>query len=628
MSNNKIRLGVYRPNSPQLLWVFSSVAEFYTNTIKQYSQKYCDKSLAEYGLISLPKDSIIHNYHLKKISEDIFWSFGKHPSLKPQVMNALLKSTDFPVIDNTLQECTGCHETKPLDVTNWIFEDGRWRANCRGCKTKANIKSVENRRQEVMEKGTFMCTRCGVEHPTSLRSQDRNTCMMSYNAARSIRTAEIAQTIDRSTVAGKDCVCGELFSPDNFKWKQTRWSSECNSCYNGHKYYEAYRERRRNDDLVGFLNHEANQQLRWRLANPVKTAEYNVYRQQSPEIRLKVIRQSAAKRDITFDEAAANNMLTLIGKSCYYCGFIDPERCNGLDRVDNDGGYFVDNVVSCCMYCNMAKKDKSVVDYVEKMCSVYLKSVADKVVINLDAEFPRLMYDSEHGRKLGVENYVNHEGQCYLCGFQGIVGTDRVDNKQSYTTENTRDCCSNCNYMKRNVPLDAFHLQAYRIYSLSMCRDELSVESGNLVTYSETVDENMDIIELPTSSGLSHTTTHEQTGSVPKRLRHNPQHCGYTVTDVNSGELVAEYHSRILLMNDMRFKENQIKNYGARYGRFVINQRWEVAQLSRKEWRDQTNIPIHSDEYVIFIQSDNEKIVSGTEKLSQQQLERNRLFQK
>lgn len=61
---------------------------------------------------------------------------------------------------------------------------------------------------------------------------------------------------------------------------------------------------------------------------------------------------------------------------CHYCG-IEPEyrsgqyewnppvKVHGLDRVDSSGGYSLDNVVSCCKWCNIAKLDRSKEDFLE-----------------------------------------------------------------------------------------------------------------------------------------------------------------------------------------------------------------------------------------------------------------------
>lgn len=44
----------------------------------------------------------------------------------------------------------------------------------------------------------------------------------------------------------------------------------------------------------------------------------------------------------------------LLTDNCFYCGHA-PDPINSIDRVDNDGGYVEDNVVTACNFCNQAK---------------------------------------------------------------------------------------------------------------------------------------------------------------------------------------------------------------------------------------------------------------------------------
>jgi hypothetical protein len=70
-------------------------------------------------------------------------------------------------------------------------------------------------------------------------------------------------------------------------------------------------------------------------------------------------KRQALKRDkewkLTFDEYAA-----LISKPCYYCNNQLGTTISfgiGLDRLDNNLGYLIANVVPCCKYCNSIKND-------------------------------------------------------------------------------------------------------------------------------------------------------------------------------------------------------------------------------------------------------------------------------
>lgn len=72
--------------------------------------------------------------------------------------------------------------------------------------------------------------------------------------------------------------------------------------------------------------------------------------------------------DEEFDKLTAMN--------CFYCNQ-PPATCrnpratygggefiyNGIDRVNNDLGYILENVVTCCEICNRAKKDMSLDDF-------------------------------------------------------------------------------------------------------------------------------------------------------------------------------------------------------------------------------------------------------------------------
>jgi len=74
-------------------------------------------------------------------------------------------------------------------------------------------------------------------------------------------------------------------------------------------------------------------------------------------------------------------------KDCFYCGAKPDNRIkprynnneyiyNGIDRVDNNKGYTIDNVVTCCKRCNYAKKNLTLPEFkawIEKVYKNILK---------------------------------------------------------------------------------------------------------------------------------------------------------------------------------------------------------------------------------------------------------------
>jgi len=65
------------------------------------------------------------------------------------------------------------------------------------------------------------------------------------------------------------------------------------------------------------------------------------------------------KFNLTFDEFISFN-----DDCCHYCG-VKPKRI-GLDRVDNNEGYNIWNVVRCCKECNVAKNNRTVKEFINQ----------------------------------------------------------------------------------------------------------------------------------------------------------------------------------------------------------------------------------------------------------------------
>lgn len=65
----------------------------------------------------------------------------------------------------------------------------------------------------------------------------------------------------------------------------------------------------------------------------------------------------------------------LVKGNCYYCGiepFAGPSprssrskvSLNGVDRINSDLGYVTTNVVSCCKFCNLAKRNRTAEEFI------------------------------------------------------------------------------------------------------------------------------------------------------------------------------------------------------------------------------------------------------------------------
>lgn len=100
-------------------------------------------------------------------------------------------------------------------------------------------------------------------------------------------------------------------------------------------------------------------------------------------------KKGAKQRKYSFD-LTIEEFKDLVTDKCAYCGenpvlnlkTIDKEKCyvfNGIDRVNSNFGYSVDNCVSCCSKCNYAKRSMTIKEFL-----AWLKQAARYV---LDNEF-------------------------------------------------------------------------------------------------------------------------------------------------------------------------------------------------------------------------------------------------
>lgn len=110
------------------------------------------------------------------------------------------------------------------------------------------------------------------------------------------------------------------------------------------------------------------------------------------------VKSKSRQKSLGFDVSemiSLEEYTKMILQNCHYCGIEssnvckDPEyyrsynkkdenslfnteiKHNGLDRVDNDLGYSVDNVVTCCKYCNQAKMAMTVNEFLSWSKKVY-----------------------------------------------------------------------------------------------------------------------------------------------------------------------------------------------------------------------------------------------------------------
>ena len=126
------------------------------------------------------------------------------------------------------------------------------------------------------------------------------------------------------------------------------------------KYYQAYRERKREEDFEGYRANINEVRKEWMDKN---RGHMSQWAKTHVNTRLSAIKSSAQTRGKSWNitDELAKELMT---SPCHYCGLIDMNiRVNGIDRVNNDIGYENGNVVPCCKLCNYFKKNYTVDEF-------------------------------------------------------------------------------------------------------------------------------------------------------------------------------------------------------------------------------------------------------------------------
>lgn len=107
---------------------------------------------------------------------------------------------------------------------------------------------------------------------------------------------------------------------------------------------------------------------------------------QIEQIFRRLVLDRSVKKNLGFVSITAQDYFRITSQNCYYCGdppkevrefknrkYVNTEKIvlNGMDRVDSNKGYHLDNIVSCCTSCNYAKHKLSQKEFLDKISKIY-----------------------------------------------------------------------------------------------------------------------------------------------------------------------------------------------------------------------------------------------------------------
>jgi hypothetical protein len=332
----------------------------------------------------------------------------------------------------------------------------------RKLKNKEKINNIKDK-DEDEEKYKFICNNIKCSKGFNIQNGKSNKCEKCYLAQQNVEK-------NRPDRDRKEEFKKYEAKPETKKIRNT-W--KLNNYDKVISYWQKSRNKRRSEDLVGYLKKQAENAKNWR-KNSSELYKLSCAKSKLSNVqRLSTYKKSAEKRNIEWNLTDEEAFELFNTEFCFYCTEEEPNKTMGIDRIDNEKEYIKDNVIPCCSICNNMKNCLDIDIFIEK-CRYINNYKNNKITSDISyflfpncigGNFNSYIYSANKRNiefnliETDFNNIINN--QCYLCGKNNTTfhlnGIDRIDNNIRYVIDNCKACCTECNYIKKDYSLDLIY---------------------------------------------------------------------------------------------------------------------------------------------------------------------------
>ena len=235
----------------------------------------------------------------------------------------------------TMKKCYVCERELPIEMFHKKSSSKDGYCNiCKECKSDRD-KEYRDKNKDILKEKSKQKR---LENQDAIKAKKRQY-YQKHKDEISLKAAEYRQTHKEQKAAAD-----KRYAQDNKEKIQ--------------QYQKEYRETHKLSN--------AEYQKQYRTKNKDRLDEYK----KAPHTRYKNYQRNAKQKNRNFD-LSEDDFTEITKQSCIYCGeysdTYNGELFNGIDRIDSNLGYSMDNCVPCCATCNRMKMDMNVNDWIGKM---------------------------------------------------------------------------------------------------------------------------------------------------------------------------------------------------------------------------------------------------------------------
>lgn len=214
-------------------------------------------------------------------------------------------------------------------------------------------KEEAKRREELFKNGIKVCSRCKQELPFEMFSSDSTTktglsafCKECQKEQRSRRKDKIDKWFEENQEHVKE-----------YRHEYSKTHSAEKKAYNDAN-KEYFKQKRKE----------------YEQANPEKMLKKRQKYRHSLSHRYKKYERGAKERGLIFT-LSLEEFDNITKQPCFYCGDLPEDqfgnKFTGVDRIDSNEGYELDNVIPCCFVCNRMKSDYDLLEWTVHLQKIF-----------------------------------------------------------------------------------------------------------------------------------------------------------------------------------------------------------------------------------------------------------------